>query len=42
MSDDDGLVMVAPLQYANTAAVTAITLSVGISGVVTATLQKSP
>ena len=42
MSNDDGLVTVTPLQYANTAAVTAITLSVGISGTVTAMLQKTP
>ncbi len=41
-SDDDGLVTVTPLQYANTAAVTAITLSVGTSGTATATLQKTP
>lgn len=42
MSEDDGSITVTPLQYANTAAVTAITLSVGISGTVTATLQKTP
>ncbi len=42
MSDDDGLVTVTPLQYANTAALTSITLTAGTSGVVTATLQKTP
>jgi len=42
MSDDDGLITVSPLQYANTAAVTLITASVGTQGALTVTLQKAP
>lgn len=42
MSDDDGLVTVTPLQYANTAAVTKITASVGTQGAITVTLEKAP
>jgi hypothetical protein len=42
VSDDDGLVTVSPLQYANTAAVTKITASVGTQGAVTVTLVKTP
>ena len=42
MSDDDGLISITPLAYVDTAAVTAITVSVGTVGTVTATLQKSP
>ncbi len=42
ISDDDGLVSVTPMQYASTAAVTKITAATGISGVASATLQKTP
>jgi len=42
MSNDDGLVTVLPLQYANTAAVTKITASVGTQGAITVTLTKTP
>ncbi|WP_047492653.1 IPT/TIG domain-containing protein [Terriglobus sp. TAA 43] len=42
ISDDDGMVTVSPLQYANTAAVTKITASVGTQGAVTVTLLKMP
>ena len=42
ISDDDGLVTVSPLQYANTAAVTKITASVGTQGAITVTLVKTP
>ncbi|MEZ2347112.1 IPT/TIG domain-containing protein [Terriglobus sp. RCC_193] len=42
VSDDDGLVTVLPLQYANTAAVTKITASVGTQGAITITLVKTP
>lgn len=42
MSDDDGMVTVSPLQYANTAAVTKITASVGTQGAITVTLVKTP
>lgn len=42
ISDDDGLVTVTPLAYANTAATTKITATVGSQGAVNVTLQKSP
>ncbi|SDG05012.1 IPT/TIG domain-containing protein [Terriglobus roseus] len=42
VSDDDGMVTVSPLQYANTAAVTKITASVGTQGAITITLLKTP
>ena len=42
ISDDDGLISVAPLQYAATAALTHITAAAGTSGTVTVTLQKTP
>jgi len=42
MSDDDGLITVTPLEYANTSAVTKITAAVGTQGSVTVTLQKTP
>lgn len=42
ISDDDGLVVVTPLQYANTAATTKITATVGSQGAVNVTLQKAP
>ena len=42
MSDDDGMVTVTPLQYANTAAVTKITASAGTQGSITVTLKKAP
>jgi hypothetical protein len=42
MSDDDGNMLVTPLQYANTAAATKITVAAGTQGEATATLQKTP
>ena len=42
MSDDDGLVVLTPLQFADTAGITRITVTVGTGGVVTLTLQKTP
>lgn len=42
ISDDDGTVTISPLQYANTAAVTKITASVGTQGAITVTLVKTP
>jgi hypothetical protein len=42
MSDDDGNVLITPLQFAHTAAVTEITVAAGTQGEATATLQKTP
>lgn len=42
MSDDDGMIVITPLQYRNTATVTQITATVGTQGAVTVTLQKTP
>ena len=42
VSDDDGLVVIEPLQYTGTAAATQVTITAGTSGVYTATLQKTP
>jgi len=42
VSDDDGLVTVTPLQYADAAAVTKMTATAGTQGAVTISLQKTP
>ncbi len=42
ISDDDGLVVIDPLQYSGTAAVTRATVTAGTAGVYTVTLQKTP
>jgi hypothetical protein len=42
MSDDDGMLVVTPLQYATTAAVTKITATAGTQAELTVTLTKTP